>query len=103
MYQLSTWEQTPTFDPYNPNQAIVERYTALPGGYGSFYWNKQPTTSTLSGALRGLNGGFSALPVPAQVLIVGGLAAVIGFFGFKHVGPKLGLKGLSGTRRRRGR
>jgi hypothetical protein len=100
MHQLSTWEQSPTFDPYNPNQKIVEAYTPLPGGYGSFYWNRQPNTSVLGGALRGLNGGFSGLPLPAQVLIVGGLAAVIGFYGMKKIGPKVGL---SGSRRRRRR
>jgi hypothetical protein len=100
MHMLSTWEQSPTFDPTNPNQQVVERYTALPGGYGSFYWNRQPNTSVLGGALQGLNGGFSGLPLPAQVLIIGGLAAAIGFFGLRAVGPKLGLKGLGSYRRR---
>jgi hypothetical protein len=98
---LATWEQSPTFDPYNPNQIIREVYTGIPGGYGSFYFNKVPTTTSLNGAL---GSAISGLPAWGQVLVVGGLAAVIGFVGFKAVGPKLkNLAGLGrpGRRRRR--
>jgi len=101
MHALATWEQSPTFDPYNPNQIVREAYTGIPGGYGSFYFDKVPTQSTLMGSLRGLGAGFSGLPRWGQALIVGGLAAAAGFYGFKYVGPKVGLRGLAGTRRRR--
>lgn len=49
MYTLDTWQQSATFDPANPNQMIQEHYTALPGGYSSFYFNKVPNTSSLEG------------------------------------------------------
>jgi len=106
MHSLTQWEPSPTFDPYNPNQIIREPNNigihGGPGGpYGSFYFNKQPTTvSRVLGALRGFNGGFAGLPPWGQALIVGGLAAVAGFYGFKKLGPKVGL---SGSRRRRRR
>lgn len=98
MHQMTQWAQSPTFDPYNPNQIIRERYVGIPGGYGSFYFNKQPTT--VSQVLGGLK-GFSDLPVWSQALVVGGLAAIAGFYGLKYVGPKVGLRGLAGRRRRR--
>jgi hypothetical protein len=94
MHSLTQWEQSPTFDPYNPNQIIREpNNIGIPGGaYGSFYFNKKPTTVTqVLGALRGA--GFAKLPAWSQALIVGGLAAVAGFYGFKYVGPKVGLSG----------
>lgn len=101
MHMLTQWEQSPEFDPYNPNQIIREpNNVGIPGGaYGSFYFNRQPlTTSPLFGA------GFSALPPWSQALIVGGLAAAAGYLGMKYVGPKVGLSGLFGPRRdRRGR
>jgi|WetSurMetagenome_2_1015567.scaffolds.fasta_scaffold613427_2 hypothetical protein len=97
MHIVTQWEQVPTFDPTNPNQIIREpNNIGIPGGaYGSFYFNKQPTS--VSQVLGGLS-GFSSLPPWAQSLIVGALAATAGYFGMKHVGPKIGL---SGPRRRR--
>lgn len=101
MHALATWEQSPTFDPYNPNQIIREAYTAIPGGYGSFYFNKVPTDSKLQGL--GTATGFASLSPMVQAVIVTGLAAVIGFYGWKHVGPMLKKPsgGVSGHRRRR--
>jgi hypothetical protein len=105
MHSLTQWEQSPTFDPYNPNQIVREPNNTWPGqgGYSSFYWNKQPTTvGQVLGALRG--GSFSGLPPLVQALVVGGLAAVAGFYGYRHLGPKLGFQGLFGSKRdRRGR
>ncbi|MGH7179883.1 MAG: hypothetical protein ACREJC_21080 [Tepidisphaeraceae bacterium] len=103
MHILTQWEQSPTFDPYNPNQIIREpNNIGIPGGaYGSFYFNKQPTT--VGQVLGGLSGGLSSLPPWAQAAVVGGLAAVGGYYGMKYVGPKVGLSGLAGPRRRRRR
>jgi len=101
MHSLTQWEQSPTFDPYNPNQLAREPNNTWPGqgGYSSFYWNKQPTTvSQVLGALRGPT--FAALPPWGQALIVGSLAAVAGFYGYRYIGPKVGLSGLRRRRRR---
>jgi hypothetical protein len=99
MHMLTTWEQTGVFDPYNPNQIIREpNNIGIPGGaYGSFYFNKVPTATQQ--VLGGL-GDFSDWPVWSQVLIVSGLAATAGFFGMKYLGPKIGLAGLAGRKRR---
>jgi hypothetical protein len=100
MHSLTQWEQSPTFDPYNPNQLVREPNNTYPGqgGYSSLYWNKQPATAVL-GALRGMT--FAGLPAWSQAVIVGGLAAVAGWYSMKHLGPKVGLSGFSGRRRRR--
>lgn len=87
MHALTTWEQTGVFDPYNPNQIIREpNNIGIPGGaYASFYFNKVPTkTQQVLGGL----GDFSDLPIWAQVTIVGGLAATLGYFGVKWVGAR---------------
>jgi hypothetical protein len=84
MHALAQWEQSPTFDPYNPNQIIRERYVGIPGGYGSFYFNKQPTT--VNQVLGGLGAGFSGLPAWGQALIVGSLAATAGYLAWgRHI------------------
>jgi hypothetical protein len=101
MHSLTQWEQSPTFDPYNPNQLVREPNNTYPGqgGYSSFYWNKRPTTvGQVLGALRGA--GFNSLPSWGQALIVGSLAAVAGWYGFRYVGPKVGLAGARPRRRR---
>lgn len=90
---LTTYEQTPLFDPYNPNQKQIERYVGIPGGYGSFYFNRVPTKSALQGLRDATSEGFSGLPTYVQVGIVGTLAAIAGFYGMKKVGPRLGLMG----------
>jgi hypothetical protein len=106
MNSLTQWESSPTFDPYNPNQLVREPNNTYPGqgGYSSFYWNKQPTTvsQVLGAILPPTTGGkgFAGLPPIAQTLIIGGIAAVVGFYGYRHIGPKLGL---AGPRRRRSR
>ena len=98
MHALTTWEQTGVFDPYNPNQIIREpNNIGIPGGaYASFYFNKVPTRTQQ--VLGGLN-GFADWPIWSQVLVVGGFAAVIGFYGMKFVGPKVGLSGRRYARR----
>jgi hypothetical protein len=103
MHSLTQWEQSSTFDPYNPNQIIREPNNTWPGqgGYSSLYWNKKPTTP--SQVLGGLGAALTDIPVWGQALIVGGLAAVAGFYGMKYVGPKVGLSGPSRRRRPRRR
>jgi hypothetical protein len=100
MHSLTQWEQSPIFDPTNPNQIIREpNNIGIPGvAHGSFYFNKQPTT--VSQVLGGLNGGFANLPPWSQALIVGSLAAVAGFYGYRHIGPRIGLSGPRRHRRR---
>ena len=94
---LSTWEQSAQYDPLNPNQKTYVYYTGVPGGYGSFYYNRVPTTATLSGAL-----GVSTLPDWAQAGLVGLAGLAIGFIGWRFAGPPIKRKlGLSGARRGR--
>ena len=93
---LSTWEQSAQYDPLNPNQKTYVYYTGVPGGYGSFYYNRAPTTATLSGALG------AALPDWATASIVGLVGVAVGFLGWKYAGPPIRRKlGLSGHRRNR--
>jgi hypothetical protein len=91
MHSLTQWEQTPTFDPLNPNQIVREPNNTYPGqgGYSSLYWNKQPTT--VGQVLGGMT--FAGLPAWSQALIVGSLAAVGGWYAMKYVGPRVGLSG----------
>jgi hypothetical protein len=101
MLALKTYQQTGIFDPYNPTQRKREVYTGIPGGYGSFYWNVQPNTAQLGG-LRGLGFTFSALPQWQQLGLVGGIAAVAGYFAMSRYGKQIkSFVGLSGARRRR--
>lgn len=103
MRAMSTWEQSPTFDPYNPNQIIREQYVGIPGSYGSFYFNKKPTLTTLQGPQMA-GAGLSAIPPLFQTVLIGTVAAVAGYFAFKYAAPKLGLAGLRELPRdRRGR
>lgn len=99
MHSLTQWEQSPTFDPYNPNQIVREPNNTWPGqgGYSSFYFNKKPVT--VAQVLGGT--GFATLPAWTQALAIGTLAAVAGFYSYRYLGPKVGLKGLGGRRRRR--
>lgn len=96
MHSLTQWEQSSTYDAYNPNQIVREPNNTYPGkgGYSSVYFNKQPTTVTqvLSGA------GLAAIPAWGQALLVAAVAAVGGYYAMRFVGPKVGL---SGSRRRR--
>lgn len=86
MQQLQTFEQTGMFDPTNPDQIVYERYVGIPGGYGSFYFNRVPTATQRLNGLRGLR-GFGDLPVWLQALLVAGGAAGAGYAGmrvYKH-------------------
>lgn len=100
MHSLTQWEQTAVFDSSNPNQITREvNNIGIPGpSYGSFYFNKQPTTVTQ--VLGGLGAGFSSMPTWSQALIVGGLAATAGYLSVKYVGPRVGLSGVRHRRRR---
>ena len=93
---LSQWEQAAQYDPMNPNQKTYVYYTGIPGGYGSFYYNRVPTTATLSGL------GDTPIPDWMSALLVGLVGVGAGYFGVKHALPwtKKHL-GLHGHRRRR--
>ena len=112
MYALKTFEQTGIYDPNNPTQVIKEAYA--PGGYASFYFNRVPTTSSLSGFRGpGLGFSFSTLSPMAQIGVVAALGAVAGYFAMSKWGdtlkptlrklPLIGgqFAGLGGKRRRR--
>jgi hypothetical protein len=90
MHQLTQWQPTDTFDAYNPNQIVREPDNTWPGqgGYSSFYWNKQPTTVK---NLEGLAGSFdfTTLSPGVQMLTVGVLAGVLGFFAMRFAEPHL--------------
>ena len=95
MHQMTQWQQTDTFDPYNPNQIVYEPNNrwgpGTTGNHASVYFNKQPVTAQ---NLEGLNGSFSfsGLPVWLQMVTIAGLAGVVGYFGLRYVGPRVGLK-----------
>jgi hypothetical protein len=100
MQVLKTFEQTWQFKPGDPNQYQREAYVGVPGGYGSFYFDRVPNTATL-GNVRGL-GFWSSIPSLGQAAIVAVLATAAGYLGMKHLGPTVKQKfGLSGARRRR--
>jgi hypothetical protein len=85
MKALATFEQAPLFDPYNPNQQIREAYVGIPGGYGSFYFNRVPSTSSLQGLAGDLGMGWATVPSWAQALAVGVLGLAAGFYGSKYL------------------
>jgi len=92
---LTTWEQTAQYDPLNPNQIVQTYYTGVPGGYGSFYYNKVPTTSQLLGL------GDTTIPDWLTAVLVGAVGVGVGYVGTKFVYPWSRKKlGLSGRRRR---
>lgn len=97
---ITQWEQAAMFDPTNPNQIVHTRYTGIPGGYGSFYYNKVPTTATLLGVSP------STWPAWGQALAVAVVGVAAGYFGIKKFGGSLPVSirsklGLSGARKRR--
>jgi hypothetical protein len=88
---ISTYEQAAMFDPSNPNQREVNRYTQVPGGYSTFYYNRVPTTAQMQGV--GLGAGvWDGLGTVGQSLVVGIVGLAVGFFGYKKVGPMLAKK-----------
>jgi hypothetical protein len=96
---MQQWEQSPTFDPYNPNQIIREPDNTwgpgMTGGVSSFYFNKVPTTVQ---NLQGLRGAGSFLDITtyspgAQMAIVFVIAGALGFLGMRFAGPALGIHG----------
>lgn len=111
MHLLKQYEQVAVFDPTNPNQRSISRRVGVPGGWASFYFNEVPVTANLQGLRGGLGLSWAALPSWAQMLIVGGGAAVAGFFTMKRFGDSaikpalrkvgINLSGLGRARRRR--
>ena len=102
MHIATQWQQTDTIDPYNPNQITRQPNNTwssgagYEGGYSTAAWNKQPVTATLGG----LGGSvLGSLPTWAQALVVAGVAAGVGYFGLKRIGPRFGLAGRRGRRR----
>jgi hypothetical protein len=96
---LTQWEQTGIYDPLNPNQKSYLYYTQVPGGYGSFYYNKVPASAKLQGAL-----GALATSDALTALVVGAVGIGLGFLGYRYMPGKVKAKlGLSGARRRRRR
>lgn len=91
MHLTTQWQQTPDFDPYNPNQIVYEPNNrwgpGTTGNHASVYFNKQPTTVQ---NLEGLSGSFSfsSLPVWVQMLTIAGLAGAVGYFGLRYVGKR---------------
>lgn len=99
MHLATTWQQVGTFDPSNPNQRAIERYVGVPGGYGSFYFDKVPTTSSLMGPGGFGATGIASLPDWAQVALAAGVA-VGGYAAYRHFSAKKAA-GLRGARRQR--
>lgn len=81
---ITTWEQSPLFDPTNPNQIVEIRPAWNPGGsaYGSYFYNQKPTTAKLQGVLDNAPSWLTAG-------IVGLLGLGAGFLGAKYVGPRI--------------
>lgn len=107
MLALDQWEQTGIFNPADPTQRKIESYVGLPGGYGSFYFNRVP----VSGQLRGLRGHT---PITWRSLLVTSALVFGGLWAAKKTGIDKPIKrtlrkipvvnklpGLSGARRRR--
>lgn len=93
---ISTWEQSAQFEPNNPNQISYQRYVGIPGGYGTFYYNKVPTTAQLQGLGTS---SFASLPDWAQIGIVAGLGLVGGYFATKKGYPWLQKRARFGRHR----
>ncbi len=74
MQIVTTWVQSDTFEPNNPNQQMREAMVGQggDGGYASFYWDRvpNPPNSGLLGALRGPSMS------PWVKVLLGGLALV---------------------------
>lgn len=62
MLIATTWEQTPYYDPTNPNQIVREAMVGTGGdrGYASFYWNQVTPTSNIQ-VLSPSGGGMGVL------------------------------------------
>ena len=46
---IEQWRQSGIFNPTDPTQKKIERYTGVPGGYSSFYFDRVPITGNLKG------------------------------------------------------
>lgn len=85
---ISTWEQSAVYDPTNPHQIQKVQYAQIPGGYASYYYNRVPTTATLKGALGDVLDPSTWSPT-FQMLAVGLLSAVAGFYGWRRYGDSI--------------
>lgn len=89
MNVLTTWVQSPYFDPSNPNQQPIERMVQTGGdrAYATFYWNQVPTTAQLyaSNNGAGLGGALSTKGTIALGLGLGALVAVVGSLVYGYV------------------
>lgn len=115
MLVANTYEEAP-WDPNNPGQVNHFFYgypygnPQAPNGWQAVHYNKIAPAGSLAGLGRAL-GSWAALPGWGQLAIVGGIAAVVGYFGMakygdKYVKPalaKVGLRGLRGLGRARRR
>lgn len=90
MLIATTWEQTPYYDPTNPNQQVREAMVGTGGdrGYASFYWNQVAPTSNIrvlspSGGGMGVLGAVSESPGKLALLALAFAAATgLGAFAF---------------------
>ena len=74
MLIATTWEQTPYYDPTNPNQQVREAMVGTGGdrGYASFYWNQVPNQAQVM-PLSGIFGDTPKTPAYAAMLPFAGI------------------------------
>lgn len=113
MLVANTYEEAP-WDPNNPGQVNQYFYgypygnAQAPNGWQAVHYNKTASGASLMGLGRAL-GSWATIPGWGQLAIVGGIAAVVGYFGMARYGDryvkpalaKVGLRGLGRARRRR--
>jgi hypothetical protein len=64
MITQTRWRESNEFEPWNPLQQVRTRYTGLPGGYSSFYYNQEPNITQLYGPDIGSLGTETVRVVP---------------------------------------
>ena len=93
-YLLQTWKAGDTFEPGNPFQLSRPNYSPVDMGYVNQYWNAQPTTASLKGALGNIDPTSSSDLFWVLMLAGAGFAGGY-YFRHKHL-PLFG-----GAKRRR--
>jgi len=88
MLIATTWEQTPYYDPTNPNQIVREAMVGTGGdrGYASFYHNQVPNQARL----LPLSGALPSLPMGSLKLAGIGLAVMLAAGGVAYFFAKRG-------------
>lgn len=105
MLTIENWEQSAVFDPTDPTQKKIEKYVGVPGGYGSFYFNRVPVNGALQGGIirGGLRGPFSSgISTGAGItlgLLIGSLAIAGGQWALRKAGVIKKPAGVSGLNR----